>query len=280
MHIDYLSSLTELIVSDNRITRIPVQLVTVANLSMLDLSGNPLGSVLPSEVTMLKSLSVLRVSGCKLSSFPHGLAMLSHLKEFDVSRNGIRHIEKSEVFGMASLTSLNASRNRLEDCDFLLELQSLVKLDVSMNCIKVFPDEIHVLESLRFLNAGQNQLKGLPHSFGQLYNLEEVDLSNNTLDSLGSFWNSSSFPRLRVLLLEGNSPRLISSLQFAFSTLLTLESLSMLGVVVDENNLIIANPARFDLQLVIQVTVTVRHPLLLAAFFGLVSRHEYREGFS
>jgi Leucine-rich repeat (LRR) protein len=277
-YIDYLSSLTELVVAENRITRVPVQLVTVANLALLDLSGNPLGSVMPSEITLLKSLSVLRVSSCKLASFPQGLSKLPHLKEFDVSRNGIRHIEKGEVMGLGSLTSLNISRNRLEDCEFLLELQSLVKLDISQNSIKVLPEEIHVLESLRSLNAGQNQLKGLPPSFGQLYNLEEVDLSNNSIDWLGSFWNSSSFPRLRVLLLEGNNPRLVSSLQFAFSTLLTLQSLSMLGVVVDENNLIIANPARFDLQLVIEVTITVRHPLLLAAFFGLVSRQEYREG--
>lgn len=79
-YIDYLSSLTELVLANNRITRVPAQLVAVANLALLDLSGNPLGATLPSEITMLKSLSILRVAACKLMTFPAGLAALSHLK--------------------------------------------------------------------------------------------------------------------------------------------------------------------------------------------------------
>jgi internalin A len=276
-YIDYLSSLTELVVSENRITRVPMQLVAVVNLSLLDLSGNRLGTVMPNEITMLKSLSVLRLSHCKMTVFPHGLFRLVYLKELDLSKNAVGQIDKSEVAGMESLTSLNVSRNRLDECEFLTELQSLVKLDLSNNSIKALPEEIQVLESLRALNVAQNRMKKLPSLFSRLYNLEEVDLSNNAIESLGSFWNSSNFPRLRVLLLEGN-PRLVSSLQFSFSTLSTLSTLSILGVVVDANNLYIQSPARFDLQLMIQVATTVRHPLLLAAFFGLVSRQEYREG--
>jgi Leucine-rich repeat (LRR) protein len=76
-----------------------------------------------------------------------------------VSRNGINRILKSEVAGLVSLTALNVSRNRLEDCDFLEELQSLTKLDLSQNSLKSLPEEINLLESVRSINAGQNQLK-------------------------------------------------------------------------------------------------------------------------
>ncbi len=276
-YIDYLTSLTELVVADNRLSRVPMQLVAVPHLSTLDLSGNALGPVAPKELVLLKSLTVLRLSRAKIASFPQEISSLAHLKELDISHNSIRKIEPADCAGLLSLTSLNASHNRMDGCEFLSQLSSIVRLNLSKNALRALPEDVAVCESLRFVDLSKNRLVQLPDCMAQLNNLEEIDLSSNALELLGSYWNAASFPRLRVLRLEG-SPRAATSLHFSFSTLSSLATLSLLGIVVDTSNLTIQNPSRFDLQLVIRAAMNVRHPLLLAAFFGLACRPEYHEG--
>ena len=274
--IDKLGSLIELNLADNRLSKINMELSLIPTLQVLDVSGNTLGPVAPKELVLLKNLKVLKLSRNGLKSLPEKLGWLHQLQELDISRNRIQKVERDFFTGMMSLKALDCSRNVLENVDFLLELAGLVRLDLSFNALSVLPDEINVLEKLTWLNICNNKLTVLPESFQQLYNLEYVDFSANTLESLDAYWNSGSFPKLKFLSLSGN-PRAAVSLHFSFSTLSTLQSISLLGIAVDIENLYIQNPARFDLSLFIEVAAKVRHPLLFAAFFGVASVSTYHE---
>lgn len=272
-----LRALTELNLSDNRLTRIAPDLHELPSLARLDLSGNALGPDFPAPLLQMSgALNVLRVARNRLRSLPVGLTSLRSLVELDVSENALREVDPSCVTGLTHVAHFDASRNKLEKTDFVLEMAGLQRLKLSHNEIEQLPDDVFTLEGLQHLELAHNRLTELPASFERLYRLEYVDLSHNTLERLAPSWNVSSFPRLRTLLLEGNH-KAVNRLHFSFSTLRALRSLSMLGMLVDLENIYIQNPARFDLSRVIEVTGNVRHPLLVAAFFGLATVPQYSE---
>ncbi|MBN8095909.1 hypothetical protein, partial [Vibrio vulnificus] len=75
---DLLGCLNELLIGDNKLARIPVQILTIPNLAVVDVSGNPLGPSSPPELALVKNTNTLRIARAGLKNFPPNLPSLSH----------------------------------------------------------------------------------------------------------------------------------------------------------------------------------------------------------
>jgi len=97
-----------------------------------------------------------------------------------------------------SIVKLDLSINKLESLPKLFgNLSNLQKLDLGDNNLNSLPESFGRLSNLQKLDLGSNKLKSLPVSFGNLSNLQEVDLGDNNLEILlESFGNLSNLQKL------------------------------------------------------------------------------------
>ena len=112
-------------------------------------------SPLPPSIGQFQSLKSLDFTGCHMANLPEEIGNLTTLRELNLERTRIRSIPPS--IGL---------------------LKNLERLDMSWSQSSSLPEEIGGLSSLRFLYLGCSRLLGsLPHSIGQLQNLEELRLN-------------------------------------------------------------------------------------------------------
>ncbi|XP_010515048.1 PREDICTED: plant intracellular Ras-group-related LRR protein 5-like [Camelina sativa] len=148
--------------------------------------------------------------------------------------------EKLSLIKLASLIEVSAKKatqelnlqHKLMDQlewlpDSLGKLSSLVRLDLSENCIMVLPTTIGGLLSLTKLDLHSNRIGQLPESIGDLINLVNLNLSGNQLSSLPSAF--SRLIHLEELDLSSNS---LSTLPESIGSLVSLTKLD-----VETNNI-------------------------------------------
>jgi len=193
-----LAALTVVDLSDNRISRVPWELVQKPGLSELYLSGNQLASLPAGFFNKLGGLQVLDLSGNQLASLP-SLDSLTSLETLNVSQNKLASLPSLSKLG--SLVTLNLGRNELMSLPSLDSLTSLETLNVSQNKLASLPS-LSKLGSLVTLNLGRNELMSLP-SLDSLVALETLDANSNKLTSLpdGVF---ESQGKLKALVLASN----------------------------------------------------------------------------
>ncbi|WP_027077959.1 leucine-rich repeat domain-containing protein [Maribacter antarcticus] len=75
---------------------------------------------------------------------------------------------------------------------------------VDMPPYKTIPDELTELKSLKKLNISGLRIRTLPPNFGQLKNLEYLDISMNKLDIKKEITKLKSLPNLKGLSIVGN----------------------------------------------------------------------------
>ena len=149
------SSTVDLDVSDNQISTLPAGLLQCQSLRTLNLKGNMLER-LPVENILIAALRYLDVSENKLSSLPSGVGEL-RLKTLSAAGN--------------QLTSLPES---------LVNITSLVELDVGGNQLTELPQAIGSLPSLTFLDVSENQIIVLPESVVESRSLNDLRCMNNS----------------------------------------------------------------------------------------------------
>ncbi|CAH8262617.1 unnamed protein product [Arabidopsis lyrata] len=123
-----------------------------------------------------------------------------------------------EVSAKKATPELNLQHKLMDQLEWLPEslgkLSSLVRLDLSENCIMVLPATIGGLLSLTRLDLHSNRIGQLPESIGDLLNLINLNLSGNQLSFLPSAF--SRLIHLEELDLSSNSltilPEYIGSL--------------------------------------------------------------------
>ncbi|KAG7579482.1 Leucine-rich repeat [Arabidopsis thaliana x Arabidopsis arenosa] len=148
--------------------------------------------------------------------------------------------EKLSLIKLASLIEVSAKKatpelnlqHKLMDQlewlpDSLGKLSSLVRLDLSENCIMVLPATIGGLLSLTKLDLHSNRIGQLPESIGDLLNLVNLNLSGNQLPSLPSAF--SRLIHLEELDLSSNS---LTILPESIGSLVSLKKLD-----VETNNI-------------------------------------------
>ncbi|KAI5150220.1 hypothetical protein ENBRE01_1363 [Enteropsectra breve] len=189
----------------------------------LILSDNKLTKI-PGELTNLKKLSRLAVNDNRVETIESGVGACTGITWMDLTRNKLRDLP-DEVGRLTKISGLGLSENSFEkipDCIYKLrnlrkfgffsnkitfispdisKLKNLVKVDLSNNRIESLPDSFCELTNITWLNLSNNNLKTLPKKFGELVLLEELGLGNNHLTEVPDLSNCS---RLRILPLFRN----------------------------------------------------------------------------
>jgi Leucine-rich repeat (LRR) protein len=79
---------------------------------------------------------------------------------------------------------------------------SVVKLDLSKQKLKSFPDDIRKLTNLQYLDLSRNRINKIPDWIGELKNLQFLILFKNKIDSLPS--RLGDLNNLKYLILNRN----------------------------------------------------------------------------
>jgi LRR receptor-like serine/threonine-protein kinase FLS2 len=180
-----------------------------AYLIHLDLSYNPLNSVLPSSIGNLStSLQYLHMDNCKIEGIiPREISNLSNLVSLSLELNELARRIPTTVERLHKLQALYLDDNRLEGSipSNLCHLESLFKLYLGGNELSgPIPTCVNNLTSLRYLYLDSNQLTSMiPLSLWSLKYILEVDLSSNSLSGPLSF-EIGNLKVLRVLELSRN----------------------------------------------------------------------------
>ncbi|KAF3543962.1 hypothetical protein DY000_02005485 [Brassica cretica] len=136
-----------------------------------------------------------------------------------------------EVSAKKGTQELNLQHKLMDNLEWLPDsvgkLLSLVRLDLSENCIMALPETIGGLLSLTMLDLHSNRISQLPESIGDLLNLVNLNLSGNQLTSL-----PSSFSRLIDLEELDLSSNSLSVLPETIGSLVSLKKLD-----VETNNI-------------------------------------------
>ncbi|CAH8303204.1 unnamed protein product [Eruca vesicaria subsp. sativa] len=159
---------------------------------------------------------------------------------FEAKRLTGRDGEKLSLIKLATLIEVSAKKgtqelnlqHKLMDQvewlpDSIGKLLSLVRLDLSENCITALPATIGGLLSLTKLDLHSNRIGQLPESIGDLLNLVNLNLSGNQLTSLPS--SLSRLINLEELDLSSNG---LSVLPESIGSLVSLKKLD-----VETNNI-------------------------------------------
>ncbi|EOA30300.1 hypothetical protein CARUB_v10013425mg [Capsella rubella] len=136
-----------------------------------------------------------------------------------------------EVSAKKATQELNLQHKLMDQLEWLPDsigkLLSLVRLDLSENCIMVLPETIGGLLSLTKLDLHSNRIGQLPESIGDLVYLVNLNLSGNQLSSLPPAF--SRLIHLEELDLSSNS---LSTLPESIGSLVSLKKLD-----VETNNI-------------------------------------------
>lgn len=197
-------SLIVLNLSNNQLAVIPDSIASLENLEELHLSSNLLES-LPDSIGLLFSLKILDVSGNKLVTLPDSICHCRSLVELDAGFNKLSYLPTNIGYELVNLKRLSLSFNKLRSLPTSIgEMKSLRLLDVHFNELHVLPRSFGNLTNLEILNLSNNfsDLTTLPDTIGDLINLKELDLSNNQIHELPD--TISRLDNLTVLKLDEN----------------------------------------------------------------------------
>ncbi|XP_022732771.1 receptor kinase-like protein Xa21 [Durio zibethinus] len=208
------TSLQELWVDHCKIRgNIPMEIGSLSNAILLDLSFNTLSGPIPTTIGRLKNLQLLNLNGNKLQgSVPHDLCGLKRLFQLSLGANELDGPLPTCLSDLTSLRNLYLFSNKLHSqipltfwsLKDILEvdlssnnlsgslpldignLKVLVSLNLSRNLLSTdIPSTIGSLHELQVLNLSRNRLQGpIPKSLGDLTSLKSLDLSNNNLSGV------------------------------------------------------------------------------------------------
>ncbi|XP_070703438.1 volume-regulated anion channel subunit LRRC8D [Pempheris klunzingeri] len=196
--------LTELLLQDCQLERLPSTLLALTNLRTLDLQHNNLRT-LEELLSMahLRRLSCLRLAYNRILALPASVSVLRGLELLDLSNNQLQSLPPA-LFTLRRLRRLLLAGNLLEVLPAEVKaLQLLTELDLSGNRIERLPRELfNSCLELRILNVAHNSLCSLPRGIAALSQLCRLDLSSNSLEELPAELGCCSGLRGGGLLVE------------------------------------------------------------------------------
>lgn len=170
-------AVSEVDLSRNRLTSLPVQLFQLPNLRTVNLSSNQLQG-LPMSITMDRPPCSVQDSGwCCLE-----------LRQLNLSSNRLRGLPQF-IWKLPKLEKVLVSQNelevlgRIEDPEHLSTLLKTVDLS-SNKTLKYVSDFLFQFKNIATLNLSHSQLHSLPQEMWSCMSLEELDVSHNQLRSL------------------------------------------------------------------------------------------------
>jgi len=184
-HLLQLRNVTTLILSHNRIVRLPDAIANCQGLENLNLFNNELES-LPTTICNLPRLKFLNCGVNKLTELPKGFGACPTLEVLDLTYNNLNERSfSSNFFYLAPLRALYLGDNEFEaippEIKNLANLQVLVVRD---NDITEVPKELGELSKLKELHLQHNRLRVLPPEIGNL----DFTAPNHLLRWQGNAW--------------------------------------------------------------------------------------------
>ena len=175
--------ITNLNLSYNNLTQLPVEIGQLTQLTILNLSNNKL-THLPVEIWQLTQLTSLLLTTNNLTKLPVEIGQLTRLTKLDLQDNELTQLPV-EIGQLIRLTTLYLSNNKLTKLPVEIgQLKQLTKLYLSNNKLTKLPVEIGQLAQLTTLHLSYNKLTQLPVEIGQLTQLTTLYLSYNKLTYL------------------------------------------------------------------------------------------------
>ncbi|XP_074511691.1 volume-regulated anion channel subunit LRRC8D isoform X1 [Sebastes fasciatus] len=178
--------LTELLLQDCRLERLPSALLALTNLRTLDLQHNNLRTLEELlSLAHLRRLSCLRLAYNRVLALPASVGVLRGLELLDLSNNQLQSLPPA-LFTLRRLRRLLLAGNLLEVLPAEVKaLQLLTELDLSGNRLESVPPQLFssCLE-LHILNVAHNSLSSLPKGIAALSQLCRLDLRSNSLEEL------------------------------------------------------------------------------------------------
>ncbi|KAM9780434.1 volume-regulated anion channel subunit LRRC8D [Neosynchiropus ocellatus] len=186
-----LVNLSELLLQDCQLERLPSSLMSLTKLRTLKLQRNDLSNleglvvlshlqrlsslrlafnniqVIPSCVAALQGLELLDLSNNRLKNLPSSLFKLRRLRRLFLSNNVLRRLP-ADVRALTLLSELDLSGNLLESlpCQMFQSCLELCTLNVAHNSLKSLPGEIASSSQLSKLDLRFNSLQELPAELG------------------------------------------------------------------------------------------------------------------
>ena len=198
----------------------------LGNLQTLHLNENLLTELSDKCCEALPLLKVLNLAKNRLVQFPYAILKHQFIETIDLSRNVIASLDKSRTIDTLSLLKLDISNNKLKSFPNWIgsSFPRLNKLSLRGNQIKEIPDKTYNFQSIRELNLSQNAITRISQNFFKsCLSLEKIDLSHNHLETLPSFTQSTMSKLSQVKLnhnrLEERRPFYIPRSLLAISSL-------------------------------------------------------------
>ncbi|KAF0032345.1 hypothetical protein F2P81_014635 [Scophthalmus maximus] len=171
-----LGDLTELLLQDCQLERLPSALLALTKLRTLDLQHNNLRTLEELlSLAHLRHLSCLRLAYNRVLVLPASVGVLRGLELLDLSNNQLQSLPPA-LFTLRRLRRLLLAGNLIEDLPAEIKaLQLLTEIDLSGNRLENLPPVLFsgCLE-LRILNVAHNSLSSLPRGIAALSELCSV----------------------------------------------------------------------------------------------------------
>ncbi|CAM9261598.1 unnamed protein product [Chrysoparadoxa australica] len=166
-----------------------------AALSGLDCSHNKLVTF-PAEMEALSSMTCLRASHNRIQGFPGNFYLMGALETLDLSHNKLESLPTEE----GNLELLKITREWTVGVGLLKELMDL---DVSHNLLTGFPSQLEQCAKLKHLNLSHNSINTIGEFIDKNSELESLDISHNRLRHLPP--QLAALTRLSTLNLAHNT---------------------------------------------------------------------------
>uniref|UniRef100_A0A8C4I1G3 Si:ch211-106h11.1 n=1 Tax=Dicentrarchus labrax TaxID=13489 RepID=A0A8C4I1G3_DICLA len=203
--------LTELLLQDCQLERLPSALLGLTNLRTLDLQHNNLRTLEELlSLAHLRRLSCLRLAFNRVLALPASVGVLRGLELLDLSNNQLQSLPPA-LFTLRRLRRLLLAGNLLEELPAEVKsLQLLTELDLSGNRLERLPPGLfNSCLELRILNVAHNSLSSLPRGIAALSQLCRLDLRSNSLEELPAELGCCTGLHGGGLLVEDWTPALL-----------------------------------------------------------------------
>lgn len=179
------------ILSDNKIKKIPKEIKLLRNLSRLALNDNRIEEI-DGDIGECIGITWMDLTRNKLKNLPTQMGQLTRISGLGLSENEFDAIPEC-VYRLKNLRKFGFFSNKITFISGdIKSLKNLVKLDLSNNRLESIPREFCTLVNLSWLNLSNNKLRRLPGEINNLKKLEELGLGMNKLEELPDMSNLNS----------------------------------------------------------------------------------------
>lgn len=205
-----LTKLKTLDLSSNRISTLGEQLVPLIRLHSLDLGQNVLKEINSGVFRMLTHLQTLTLNGNKLENLHgDGLKGLGSLKTLNLRHCDLTTIPSDLFSNSRIIQTLDVGYNRIFSLppskDFIQSSPYLRILIVDGNRIEALNKHQFSGMRMSLLNLAKNRIRQLPFGVFEHFNVNELDLSENVINSIHRNAFTQIALQLTKLNLAGNS---------------------------------------------------------------------------